>query len=502
MKDERTAERRRGAAGRPGDGPAKGGGVSLAGILPQARFIGCDDIVATAASDVVSECRPGGLFVARLTDEADGHEAVARAVARGVAGVIAERIVPTSGVPLCVVRDADWAHARLAHAMAGDPAARLRVIAVTGTSGKTTTAWLAAAALAEGGARVGVLSDLGCLSPDSLEPRRCDWARPTRLAHELGRLAESGSTHAVVEVSSRQLAAHALAGVPCDTVVVTNIAHAHLDLHGTRAAYRRIKARILDSLAPEGCLVADGDGSLDGLFRRAARRRPRATSLTAGLGRGCDVRGRTVERGLGGQTFLVAAGGQTVPVSVACPLRCFMRDGLLAAAVGLRYGVEPAAIARALEAAGMVPGRLERIDHGQDPRVFVDSSTSGHALATALGGLRRLTPGRLVILASEPTALAVAGRGGLARRVGRWCDECLVVPAGLVDEQCDAEALAAYARIDRLLSRLGTRDCVVVLDGPAGGRGPDGSGVPLAVVVDGWLRIAHAAEPAGRRLAA
>jgi UDP-N-acetylmuramoyl-L-alanyl-D-glutamate--2,6-diaminopimelate ligase len=474
-------------------------GVRLSTILPGARFIGCDDISARGGSDVASRCRPGDVFVAHVTTDDDAHAQVMRAVARGVSGVIAERMIPTAGAPLCIVPDAAWAEARLAHALCGDPARRMRVIGVTGTSGKTTTAWLTAAVLAEGGSRIGVLSDLGCLGPDDDVPEPRDLSRPSRLAAELRRLAAVGCTHVVVEVSSRQLAAHALAGVPCDTVVVTNIARAHLDEHGTAAAYRRIKARILDALGVGGCLVADGDGRLDGLLRRAAARSQRVTCLTAGLRAGCDVRGRTLERSLGGQTFLTSAAGQTVPTTVTTPVRSFMRDALLATAVGLRYGIEPAAAARAVEAAAAVPGRMERLDRGQDVRVFIDSATSGHALATTLGGLRRLTAGRLVVVAAEPTASRLAGRGRLATRVERWCDACLVVPASLVDEPCDSKTLAAYARIDRLFSGLRDRDCVVVLDGPAGGAGP-GPGVPLSAVIDGWLHLAQEpVAPGGRR---
>ena len=474
---------------------AAGRTVSVAAIVPRARFIGCDDIATTGITDVASRCGPGDVFVARLTERGDGHDAVARAVSRGVSGVIAERVVPTSGVPLCVVPDSTWTHARLSHALAGDPARRLRVIAVTGTSGKTTTAWLAAAALMDEVGTVGMLSDVGCLGPEGSEPMATDLAQPACLAAALARLADSGCTHVVLEVSSRQLAGHALAGVACDTVVVTNVARAHLDLHGTARAYRRIKSRILDALAPDGCLVADGDGRLDRLLRRAAARScegaAATTSLTAGFRSRCDVRGRIVERGRDGQTFMLTTGGRTVPVTLASPLRSFTRDALLAAAVGLRYGLEPRALAHALEAADVVPGRMERLDRGQDVPVFVDAASSGHALASTLGGLRRLTPGRLVLLAAESTALAVAGRGGLERRVSRWCDECLVAPPSMVDEDCDATALAAYARIDRLMSSLGSRDCVLVLDGPGGSRGPDHRGVPLAALIDGWLRLAH-----------
>ena len=143
------------------DAAAEDRGVKLSAVLPRARFVACDDIVARGCHDDPRACRPGDVFVARSDAATDGHDIVARAIARGVSGIVAERMIPTFGTPLCLVPDSTWAGARIAHALAGDPARRMRVIAVTGTSGKTTTAWLTAAVLSEGGARVGVLSDLG-----------------------------------------------------------------------------------------------------------------------------------------------------------------------------------------------------------------------------------------------------------------------------------------------------------------------------------------------------
>jgi UDP-N-acetylmuramoyl-L-alanyl-D-glutamate--2,6-diaminopimelate ligase len=475
-------------------------GVKLSGIFPTARYVGCDDMVATRCTDEVTGVRQGDLFVARSTAMVDGHEQVARALARGAAGVIAERIVPTGGTPLCLVRDADWAMARLCHALAGDPGRAMEVIAITGTSGKTTTSWLTAAVLAEMSARVGVLSDLGCLGPDGADPEVCDLARPARLAEWLGRLRAGGCSHVVLEVSSRMLATHALAGVPCDTVVVTNIDRAHLDLHGTRTAYHRIKRRILDTLPSGGCLVADGDGGLDRLLGRAVARGDDLSCLTFGTRAGCDVRARTVERGLHGRTFLLSAGDHTVPVSVDTPVRSFTRNALAAAAVGLRFGAELHAIARGLQAADRVPLRVERLDRGQPFALFIDASATGHALAATLGSLRRLTPGRLAIVASEPSARRLAP-GGFVPRVRRWCDACVVAPAGMVEEHCGADDLAAYAKIDRLLGGLGPKDCLVVLDGPAGSPGPGRGGVPLAAVIDGWLHLAHGPHATGRRAA-
>lgn len=496
------------ASAAPRGGGAIAAGVSLSEILPKTRFVACDDIVARGCHDTPEACRPGDVFVARLEAGGDGHELAARAIARGVAGIVAERIIPTFGTPLCIVPDSAWAQARLAHALAGDPARRMSVIAITGTSGKTTTAWLTASVLAEGGMSVGVLSDLGCLDGDSTAPVPAAFEHPVDLAAWLGRLADSGCTHAVVEVSSAMLARHCLAGVSCDAVVVTNLGSAHLDRHGTVAAYREIKARIVDSLGDEGCLIANLD---DARVRRLVDRHLRRgrtdpadappRSMGVALTRPADLTATAVERDLGGQTFLVRHGGDTAAVGVSVPVASFVRNGLLAAAVGISQGVPLELVARGLESTGGVPGRLDRIRRGQDVHVFVDQPTSGHALASTLASLRRLTPGRLVVLAEEKALGGLGGGRRFAERVSRWCNDCLVVPEGVLDASAGSRQLAAYARIDRLLSGLGSRDCVLLVGADLPSRPDPGDPgepqIPLAMLVDAWLELAHPADFSG-----
>lgn len=473
---------------RPEAGPA----ISLAKLFPEARFFAADDILVTACRDEAHRCRPGDVFVARISPHGDGHEDVALAVARGVRGVIAERMVPTAGTPLCLVSDTAWAHARLEHAIAGDPGKRLRVIVVTGTSGKTTTAWLTAAVLAEAGLRVGVLSDLGCLGPDDDTPLPADLSSPASLAGWLARLADGGCSHAVVELSSAALAAHALAGVPCDTVVITNLATAHLDEHGTRRAYHAIKSRAVAALTADGCLVSGvAPEQLELLLRRLPAG---ATLLTAGLTEECDVRATPVEGGLFGRTVLAACGGQLVPISLDTPVVPFVRDCLLAAAVATRYRIPLEVAARGLESVGSVPGRVERLDRGQDTAVFLDTPTSSHALAATLASLRRLTAGRLAILADEGLVARLGG-DDFGSLVSRHCDAYVLAPAAVLADDAGEHELAAYARIDRLLESLGRDDCVLVLGNLAAGHelqgGPAAGRFPLALLVDGWLQIAH-----------
>jgi hypothetical protein len=181
-------------------------------------------------------------------------------------------------------------------------------------------------------------------------------------------------------------------------------------------------------------------------------------------------------------------------VTLSTPTASYVRDALFAAAVGQRYRVPLERIARGLEAAGSVSGRLERIDRGQDAAVFLDRPTSGHALATTLASLRRLTPGRLVLVAEDSLAEQIDAFR-FAVRASRWCHETVVVPASVLDQDPGSDAVAAYARLDRLLSSLDGRDCVLVLGEGLRRQGDPGDpGEPqatLAALVDGWLQLVY-----------
>lgn len=377
----------------------------------------------------------------------------------------------------------------------------MRLIAVTGQSGKTTTAWLVASVLGEAGLQVGVVSDLGCVAADGTLAPAPDRTRPDEIADWIDRLAGGGCSHAVVEVPHEALAGGVLGRRTCHGVVVTGAARGPRDERPSRATLAR---RVLAALAPEGWLVAPPDPGLRDLFAAAADR-DCGHHIAAGLDDSCDVSVRPVERGLHGQTVLVSAAGQVVPLAVDTPVASFARNAACAAAVGASLGLPLDVAVRGIEAAGSVAGRVERLDRGQDFAAFLDAPPSRFALAATLASLRRLTPGRLAVVA-EQGVVDQLGPAGFAGPVRRRCDDVVVVPPGVLDDVADEAALAAYARIDLMLGRLGRRDCLLVLGSPVvpHRRGRSAAGVPLATLVDGWLRLAHPPQrvAAGPRRAA
>ncbi len=488
--------------------PSEKNRQKLSELFPDASFFACSDIECRGFTDQAEECRPGDVFVARCSDHDDGHEHIATAVARGAAGVVAERMVPTHGVPLCVVSDTSWAWARLAHAMEGLRGRGLRVIAVTGTSGKTSTVWLTASVLAEAGLRVGIISDAGCVDAVSSLPERDSIADPRQLASWLRRLEKSGCSHAVVEVSSELLAKHALAGVACDTVAVTNLGRAHLDLHGTATAYHAVKERILQAASNGGALVVNSDDPRSQRLVKRYKDECTGSVFTSGLQSTATVSATAVERTLAGQTLLLRCDGVMMPVSLDVPVTSTARNAVLAAAIATRYRVPAEKIARGLESIGSVAGRITRCDRGQDFTVFIDRPSNGHSLASTLSSLRRLSHGRLLVLVEEGLADQLGGKERFVSRASRWSEQTLIVPPGIASENATVEDLQAYARLDKELSQLHAGDCLLVLGAvpqiDSGPFDPEHDFMPLEAVVTGWLELAHepVAEWGGYRRAA
>jgi len=366
--------------------------LRLRQILPEAELIGADDLDVRSCTCDCRTLEPGDLFVAVRGSHHDGHAFAAEAAARGAAAIIAERPVDVGGIPCCYVSDSRAAHARICQALAGDPSRRLRVIGVTGTNGKTTTSWLIASILAEAGYHAGVMGTLGCYDGQQWLPSPMTTPPPERLAHLLARMVASDCSHAVMEVSSHALDQSRVAGMRFDAACVTNVRHDHLDYHGTLTAYRAAKAKLFRHLAPEGFAVINADD------RGAAHYLTHLDGpvLTVGIEQAAEISAVPLEQFLAEQTFLIVAGSEAIPVRTRMIGRHHIHNCLVAAAVGLVYGIELPTIVRGLEAVRRVPGRLERLECGQPFGVFVDYAHTPDALAVTLETLRELTTGRVI----------------------------------------------------------------------------------------------------------
>ena len=338
---------------------------------------------------------PGALYCAVRGAAADGHAYVAGAAARGAAAALVES-KQAAAIPQIVVRDGRRAAAIAAETWYGRPAARLKLVAVTGTNGKTTSVTLARHVLGgpSGVGPMGSIGTLGAYDPDGAavesEAGNLTTPGPIDLQATLAALIERGAKGAAMEVSSHSLDQGRVDGLVFQAAIFTNLTRDHLDYHKTFEAYFAAKARLVDYLAADGLAVVNAD---DPAWEKLGKVPRRIT-----FGERGDVSARDVSVGAYGARFtLVTPGGQH-PVALPLLGRFNVANALGVAACAVGLGVRPAEVAERLTTAPQVPGRMERI--AADPcTVLRDYAHTTDALERALETSRDITaPGGRVIV--------------------------------------------------------------------------------------------------------
>jgi UDP-N-acetylmuramoyl-L-alanyl-D-glutamate--2,6-diaminopimelate ligase len=370
--------------------PDMGQFLSLQDALPDARFIGSSDVRATGCACDWRSLKPGDAYVA-LPGSRDGRRFIAEAIARGCSAIVLEQPAPElpSALPICLVPNAREAYGRLHQALAGNPSRQLKLIAVAGATGKTTASCLIAGILKAAGRRVGLMGSLGYFDGETAHEAAHITPPTDRSAALLARMAQNGCSHAVIEVSNRALEESRVAGMSFDAACITRIGHSQ----------QTNQIKLLEHLSSEGFVVLNGDDP----FTADLLPKIDGPALTVGIHSAAEITGTLVERFSGEQTFILSAGSDSIPVRTRIIGDQHIYNCLIAAAVGLAYGIDLPTVARGLESVEYVPGRLERIECGQPFSVFVDFARGPAALKSVLQTLREVTTGRL---------LCVFGAGG------------------------------------------------------------------------------------------
>ena len=373
-----------GAAGIDAALPPTSAGIAITAINSDSRSVG-----------------PGSLFVAVSGRQADGHQFIAEAVARGAVAVVAERIpaAPLDGsIPVVIVASARLAVSDLAAAFHDHPSRSLCVVGITGTDGKTTTATLLWRAWRAAGIAAASITTVDRRTGDRViaNPSRQTTPEAPELHAELARIRDAGCTHVALETSSHALEMHRTDGVEFRVAVFTRITTEHLELHGSRDRYLAAKARLLEhvSTRPDGIAILDAGDSF--AFPRLAAI-PVATRLTyTDLPNiDADLRADDVVAEQAGVRFTARTPWGDSSVRLRLTGRFNVRNALAALAAACATGAELGRAVQGLEAAEAVTGRMERVDLGQPFTVVVDYAHTTDALETVLSELRPTTSGRL-----------------------------------------------------------------------------------------------------------
>jgi UDP-N-acetylmuramoyl-L-alanyl-D-glutamate--2,6-diaminopimelate ligase len=366
-------------------------------------------------SDDSRRLRSGDVFVAIRGARTDGHDRLAAAVASGAVAAIVEHPVASVEVIQVVVERSPAALGSAAAWWYGDPTRDLAVVGVTGTDGKTTTSFLAAAALEAAGLATGLVGTVETRVGPVHAPTPGHVTTPGAL--ELQRLLRAmvagGDRAAVIETTSHGLAAERVSGVAYDAAIFTNLTHEHLEFHGTFEAYRAAKVSLFERLGrpsaktaarPRVGVVNADDAAADRFA--AATRTAGARLVTYGQASDADVRaGSIAERGARLRMAVVAP-GWTGELALRLAGRFNVHNALAAVALGIGWELDPEAVRAGLEGLTGVPGRMERIERGQPFTVIVDFA---HSPAALQGVLDELGP---VAAAAGGGLIAVFGSAG------------------------------------------------------------------------------------------
>jgi UDP-N-acetylmuramoyl-L-alanyl-D-glutamate--2,6-diaminopimelate ligase len=438
------------ASARAADGraidPAQLAGTPISGVAYDSRRV-----------------RPGDLFVAIPGARADGHEFLPAAEAQGAAVALVEQPALSLAIPQLVV---ERARPSLAHAAAwwyGDPSRDLSVVGITGTDGKTTTSFLAVAALEAAGLSSGLVGTVETKIGGVREANSEHSTTPE--APELQRLLRAmvaaGNGAAVLETTSHGLALDRVTGIDYRVAIFTNLTHEHLELHGTWEAYRDAKLSLFERLATTSrggrpvAAVVNADDASAGLFVGVAQE-ARARVITYGTDPAAEVRATRVEEGSGGLRIAYTTERGDARLRLRLAGRFNVHNALAVVALGEAWGLDREAVAVGLESVERVPGRMERIDAGQPFGVVVDFAHS---------------PASLGLVLDELAPLAAARGGGL------------IAVFGSAGERDTAKR--------SVMGRIAAERCRLVVVTDEDPRGEDS-----AVILE---EIAAGAEAAGRR---
>ncbi len=370
----------------------------LAARDPSARLRGDGSVTVSGITLSSQRVAPGDLYAALPGSRAHGVSYVDQALSAGAVAVLTDAEGAAAldrGIPALLVSQPRAVLGALSARVYDDPAGRLRMIGVTGTQGKTTTTRLADAALLEAGARSAVIGTVGTRI-NGVEVKTALTTPEAPDLHGLfARMVEDGIEACAMEVSSHALVMGRVDGVVFDVAVFTNLGRDHLDFHGDLEEYFRAKASLFTPHRTRLALVSIDDEH----GRRLVAEAEVPVRTFSARGAEADWRAIDLELSAGGSRFTVMApDGASYPTAVSLPGDFNVANALAAVAATVEAGFDPTSVTAGLRRGGGVPGRLERVEAGQEFAVIVDYAHKPDALAAAIATLRPLTTGRLIVV--------------------------------------------------------------------------------------------------------
>src|SRR5216110_3224069 len=379
---------------------------TLVAAIPIRHVIGTLDRTVESIAYDSRRVQRNGLFVALRGETANGHEFIGAAIEKGASVIVTEREEQHPRVTCIVVENTRTALADLSANFYGHPARKLKLAAVTGTNGKTTTTFLIKHICEKAGLRCGLIGTVHYEIGERILPAIRTTPESLDLQELLAQIVNAGCRAAAMEVSSHALAQNRTRGLEWNVAVFTNLTQDHLDFHGTMENYFEAKASLFTGLAgqkqktkPIAIVNIDdrcGQQVLDRIDKSVS-------VVTYGMGMRADFRASNYRAEFTGTSYQLDAHGKSYLVRLPLIGRFNVTNSIAALAAADALGINLRTAVLGLAKAPQVPGRLELVPAKRQFQVFVDYAHTPDALGNVLKTLRELEPHRLI---------AVFGCGG------------------------------------------------------------------------------------------
>jgi UDP-N-acetylmuramoyl-L-alanyl-D-glutamate--2,6-diaminopimelate ligase len=361
------------------------------------------------------------LFVAIRGEKSDGHQFVDQAIEQGASVIVAEREISSPRATCLVVDESRATLADLATAFYGMPARKLKMAAVTGTNGKTTTTFLIKHICEKAGLRCGLLGTVQYEIGDRILPAIRTTPEALDIQDLLAQIVNVGGRAAAMEVSSHALAQERTRGLEWDVAIFTNLTQDHLDFHRTMENYFEAKAKLFQDLPSQpkkkaSAVINVDDRYGEKLIGRIAGKIP---VVTYGLGLHADFRASNYRTEFAGTSYQLDARGRSYLVRVPLIGRFNVANSMAALEAATLMGVNLRNAILSLSRSPQVPGRLELVPAKRQFQIFVDYAHTDDALRNVLKTLRELKPRKLIVV------FGCGGDRDLKKRplMGRAADE-------------------------------------------------------------------------------
>jgi UDP-N-acetylmuramoyl-L-alanyl-D-glutamate--2,6-diaminopimelate ligase len=373
----------------------------LARAIAPRRVIGSLDREVESIAYDSRRVQGNTLFVAIRGEKSDGHQFVDQAIEQGASVIVAESEISSPRATCLVVDDSRSALADLSAVFYGMPARKLKMAAVTGTNGKTTTTFLIKHICEKAGMRCGLLGTVQYEIGDRILPAIRTTPEALDIQELLVQIVNAGGRAAAMEVSSHALAQERTRGIEWDVAVFTNLTQDHLDFHRTMENYFEAKAKLFQDLPSQSkkkgasAVINIDDRYGEKLVDRLAGKIP---VVTYGLGLHADFRASNYRTEFAGTSYQLDARGRSYLVRVPLIGRFNVANSMAALAAATVMGVNLRAAILSLARSPQVPGRLELVPAKRQFQIFVDYAHTDDALRNVLKTLRELKPRKLIVV--------------------------------------------------------------------------------------------------------